>query len=491
MSVPRHARLRTHRTWPQRLLVTVGVLLTTVCVAAAGAVGYVYWKLGKLVHFDDLEVADSPPGEPRNYLIVGSDSRENIDPSDPEYEGFVGDEAPGGKRSDTIMVLRIDPEAATAQLLSFPRDLYLEIAGTGEQNRINSAYGQGRQVLIDTIAQNFGIDVNHYIEVDFKGFEGLVSAIGGVPLYFETAMRDEKSGLFVDNPGCVQLDGAQALAFARSRALEYKNERGRWAIDPTGDLGRITRQQLFMRRALGVAIDQGVTNPITLNRLLDVAVENVGVDANLDTGDLVSLAREFQRFTEDELETYSLPVESFRAEEASVVRINDQAEANRILNIFRGLPPGAVTEADVTVSVRNGTGVDRQAADAIEALEAVGFAPGDTGDTDAPAAATTVYYAPGSEFAADLLTRHLTSDAVLEVDESLDPDSLVLATGPDFTTVMVTPRPPSSTTTTSAPESTTSTTAGEDEDASTGDASTTTTVVGITPGEAPPGVECG
>jgi LCP family protein required for cell wall assembly len=472
------------RTWPQRLVIALGVVVTVSCVAAASAVGYVYWKLGKLVHFDDLTVTEAAPEDPKNYLIVGSDSRDNIDPSDPDYDTFLGEATGGGKRSDTVMLLRVDPQAGSAALLSFPRDLWVEIAGTGEHNRINSAYGKGRQVLIDTIRQNFGIDVHHYIEVDFRGFQGVVSAIDGVPMWFDTAMRDTNSGLYVDEPGCVVLDGDQALSFARARHLEYKTASGRWAEDPTGDLGRITRQQVFVRRAIDRAVSAGVTNPVTFHRLLDVAIENVGVDENLDVGDLRNLLSQFDEFIGEDLQTYTLPVVNDRTSAgASIVRLVER-EAQPTLNVFRGLPPGAVTEGDVLVDVRNGSGVAHQARDALDALEAVGFVAGDTGDAGEPFARTTVRYAEGSEAAADLLVRHLTSGAALELDESLDPNELVLVTGADFTTIYVTPEPA---TTTTVPATTTTSTTALDTSTST----TSTTVIGVAPGETPPGVDCG
>ena len=157
-------------------------------------------------------------------------------------------------------------------MLSFPRDLWVPMADTGQNDRINSAYGRGRQVLVDTIRKDFGVEVNNYIEVDFRGFKGLVDAFGGVPMYFDTAMRDSNTGLDITQPGCVTLNGDQALAFARSRHLQFQDGRGRWEDDPTGDLGRITRQQIFVRTALHKALSLGLlTNPKTFFDLLNVA----------------------------------------------------------------------------------------------------------------------------------------------------------------------------------------------------------------------------
>ena len=468
----------------QRLVIIVGVILVVSCVGLASAVGYFYWKTGKLVQYDDVQVTPAAPEETQNYLVVGSDSRDNIDPNDPTAGAFTGENV-GGKRSDTIMIVRVDPVANRAELLSFPRDLWLPIADTGGSDRINAAYGRGRQVLIDTIEQNFGIEINHYVEVDFLAFRGVVNAIGGVPMYFDTPMRDGNTGLSVPEPGCVTLDGDQALAFARSRHLEFKNAKGKWESDPTGDLGRITRQQLLVRSALHLAFDKR-RNVLTANELIDVALANVGVDPGLDRGDLNNLARRFEGFTDADLVTYSLPVEGFRTSAgAAVVRLAEP-ESETTLNIFRGLPPGSVTEADVSVNVLNGSGVAKQATDVSVALQAVGFTTRRPGDANRHFDQTTVRYAPGSEAAADLVARHLTSRAVLEEDAMLDANQVTLITGADFTTVMQEPWPTTTTSSTAPPPST--------EPVGTAPTTTlpgpTTTVLGHTPGAPPPGVEC-
>ena len=141
---------------------------------------------------------------------------------------------------------RVEPDAERVKLLSIPRDLWLPIAGTGSEDRINTAYSNGRQTLIDTIQESLGIPINHYIEVDFSGFQRLVEAIGGVPMWFDTAMRDQHTGLVINGEGCVNLDGEQALALARSRSLEYVEDGG-WHTDPTGDLEQTASATLTAR----------------------------------------------------------------------------------------------------------------------------------------------------------------------------------------------------------------------------------------------------
>jgi LCP family protein required for cell wall assembly len=484
----RHKAGRSHRTWLQRFAIGAGVLLTTFCLAAASLVGYVYWATGRFARAN-LKLDSAGSNEPRNYLIIGSDSRANVDPSDPDAAAFLGPGEPAGKRSDTILLVRIDPVAGTVKMLSFPRDLWVPISDTGQNDRINAAYGRGRQVLVDTIKKDFGVDVNNYIEVDFRGFKGLVDAIGGVPMYFDTAMHDDNTGLDVEQPGCVTLNGDQALAFARSRHLQFKDGRGRWQDDPTGDLGRITRQQIFVRKALHKALSLGLlTSPKTFLDLLNVATNSVTIDQTIDRGDLNELRVRFQELDPNQIQTYSLPVTDHTTAAGAAVLLLQQAQAQPILDVFRGKDPSSLSEAGVSVNVLNGSGKANQARDVGQALTAVGFSVGPAGNAGT-SPTTTIKYAPGSEQAADLLARHLTASSNAVADPTLSANHLTLVTGSDFTTVMQTPRPPPSTTTTpsSVP---TDDTANTPPTTATPPTSTTTTVVGITPGQAPPGVSC-
>lgn len=444
----RAARARARRSWPQRLLLGTGAVLTVVCVASAVGLGYVAWKLSRVDRLGDVgDLVDAADGEPENFLIVGSDSRESVDEDGPDAGAFLNGES-GGRRSDTIVLVRVEPQSEHVTMLSLPRDLWLPISGTGESNRINSAYGRGRGVLIETIEDAFGIPVHHYVEVDFAGFKGLVGAIGGVPMYFETPVRDEHSGLDVPYDGCVTLDPDQALAFARSRHYEYRTEDG-WETDPSGDHGRITRQQAFIFRALDQAKDRGITNPVTLNRLIDVALDNVGVDASLSDGDILGLARRFRSIGPSSITTLRLPVEEDVVGEAFVLRLVT-GEAQDELNVFRGLPPGTVAPESVTVSVLNGSGTEHQAADAADELEDRGFVVGEVGDADAPAERTEVRHAPDQRAAAALLARYLAGGADVVADASLPTGAVVLTTGGDFSGLLTTPAPPSADETTTS-----------------------------------------
>ena len=485
----RHGAEDAQRTWGQRAIITLGVLMSVATLAGAAFVVSVYVKLGELVRFteDEVDVEDAAAGAPENFLIVGSDSRENVDPDDPDFADVLPNSQVSGTRSDTIIVARVDPRSTQVDMVSFPRDLFVDIAGGG-RDRINTAYGEGRQVLIDTIRQDFGIEINHYVEVDFTGFQRLVSALDGVPVYLDTVYRDRQSGLPAIGPGCATLDGETALAFARARNLEFQDGDGDWHLDPTGDLGRITRQQLFIRKAMERALALDIGDILTLNRLLDVAVDSVAVDAGLSNDDLRGLATRYRNFDPETIRNHALPTVADRTRAgASILRLVEE-EAQPILNIFRGLAPGSVTPAQVVVEVQNGTGVERQATLTAEALEFIGFNTVVDRDSPEPPAATTIPFGDGSEEAARLLARHLSSRAVFVHDPSLEPLRVRLVTGPDFTTVV---RQPWSEGAVPVPTTTTTTTAPADASTTTTTSPpTTTTVVGIIPEEPPTGVAC-
>lgn len=487
-------RAQPRRSWRQRLLLGSGLAVVVALLAGVAVVGYVWWRFSQIQR-EDLAVADAGDREPKNYLVVGSDSREVVDQNDPDASAFIGDGSESsGRRSDTIMIVRVDPTAGTIDMVSFPRDLWLPIARTDGRERINTAYGydDGPQRLIDTIHQNFGIEINHYIEVDFRSFKGVVEAVGGVPMYFDRPMRDRNSGLYVDEPGCVKLDGEQALAFSRARHLEYQDARGRWLDDPTGDLGRISRQQVFMRRLVDRAAS--ATNGYdlkTMNQLLSSIAPNLKVDKGLETGKLLNLSKQFKEFGGDQLRTHTLPVEQFTtAGGAAVVRL-DEVAAEPILDIFRG---GSGRSSDrVSLVVQNGSGVSGQAGQASRALEALGFSVVSTGDAPSRVRHTTVRYAPGSEVAATEIARVLANGAALQEDAELDPGEVVVITGSDF-------KVPGTTTATAA-GSTSAGSGGPTGRSSTGTSlagsATATTVlpepepVGVVPGEPPDGVSCG
>ncbi len=227
----------------------------------------------------------------------------------------------------------------------------------------------------------------------------------------------------------------------RSRHLQYQDEDGDWRGDPTADLGRITRQQVFIRRALSAAVDTGLGNPVKLNGVLSALVPKLGVDENLDAGDILALARRFEDFDAENLETFSLPTSSERSPAGASVEMLREDEAEPMLNIFRGLPPGAISPSSVEVQVLNGTGVAGQAADVSEALTEIGFEVGEPASLEERYTRTTVRFGEGAEARARLVARHITGGAALVPDAELDEGEVVLVTGADLTTLHTQPSP--------------------------------------------------
>jgi LCP family protein required for cell wall assembly len=238
-----------------------------------------------------------------NYLLVGSDTREGIDPNSPDYSGIGNTNDAGGQRSDTLMILHVDNERGTASIMSIPRDLWVDIPGHGK-NRINTAYQYGADVLVTTVQQSLGVPLNHYVEVNFNSFKSIVSALGGVDLCFDFPTRDVHVGLNVPQPGCYTLDPIQSLAYARSRYYEtFQN--GEWVVDGRADLGRIARQQAFMQAAINKAIEQTTSNPLRTSELVNAAVSSLRVDPGTN---LVETAEYLKPLAGNGVTRYSLPV---------------------------------------------------------------------------------------------------------------------------------------------------------------------------------------
>src|ERR687891_913578 len=386
---PHPSRRGHRRSWRQRIILTALTSILVLCLAGASVGGYVLVKYNSIDRVEDLDLAQPPAGEPENYLIVAVDTRD-------------GQES---RNTDTIMVARVDPQSDRLALTSFPRDLMVTIADTGEIEMINSAYDRpnnGEQNLIDTLNQNFGVPIHHFIEVNFESFKRVVDAIGGVSMWFPLPARDRSAGVYVDQPGCVQLDGQAALGLVRSRKMQVLTDDG-WDTPPgESDLTRVQRQQAFIRRALG----EVRSNPLRINEFVNIAIDNVRFDDRLGVSQLIDLGNQFRDFDPEKFETYGLPTVPYASNEKRVLL--DTRAAAPMLNVFRGLPPGELSPDLATVQVLNATGKQGFARDVSGALQRIGFEVVEPGTTD-PAATTTVQHAPGQANYGQLVAGYLTT----------------------------------------------------------------------------------
>lgn len=275
----------------------------------------------------------------KNFLLTGSDNGACPDKGD-GTAGGIGDRESFGERSDTIMVLRVDPTINDVAVLSFPRDLWVNIAGTTRQARINSAFdSKDPNRLIRTIDDNFGVPIDHYVNVNLCAFKEIVDSVGGVKIPFTYLTKDEKVGFREVGPGCVELRGSQALAYVRSRTgYRYFDEATqKWLSDPTGDIGRINRQQDFLRRSMQRALDRGTTNPATANALLNVALNRVITDDRLTPRDLLSLAQAMRNLDTSGVSSYTVEWSMRRiGGESVLIPVIDTESMQAILAVFRG-----------------------------------------------------------------------------------------------------------------------------------------------------------
>lgn len=462
--------------------------MVLICFSSAAGLAYVFKQASDVQRYGGLGPTldqAAGQGQPENFLIVGVDNSEGLDAKDPVLIG----RSRASLLSDTVMILRTDPITKQASILSLPRDLWVPIADTGGKQRINTALpGGGPERLIKTIQQDFGIPINHYVQVNFHGFRSLVDAVGGVPIYFPWPARDLNTGFGVDQPGCVMLNGVDALAYARSRHFETRTGKGKtWVGDPSSDFGRISRQQQFIKLALKRAIAKGVRNPFVLNQLVGVATGNVTLDDQITTQDLLDLGSQFRDFDPDSIQNYTPPTSNAVIGGADVLLL-DNAGAQPIFAKFRNQADAKNPLRAIEVQVENGSGAGSQAAQVVKALDGLGFTTiGSSDSTSFRNAVTQVRYAPGAEASAVELARHLDGTPQFKLDKTLVGTSLVLITGRDFQGLAATVRPATDFSSFLATTTTTTTTAPADGSLPT---DTPTTQAGMMPAT-PDGQVCG
>ncbi len=309
--------------------------------------------------------------QPITFLLIGSDSREGLD-------SLVNFGPSGGERADVIILLRVVPDDGTAQMLSIPRDTYVDIPGHGK-GKINSAFAfGGAALMVETVADFTGVPINHYVEVDFVGFQAIVDDLGGVDIDFPFPARDGKSGLDVA-AGPQRLDGYQALAFARSRSYE-ELQSGTWVSVDANDFGRTRRQQQLI-----FAILRGLARPSSIVEMGDLVggfAKYLTVDTTLAEGSLVQLAFTMRDVRPNEIEAATLPGTVGTVGDASVVIPSDPEAAQMLAALRAGEPMVSFDPAGLSVRVLNGNGVSGSAGAMAERLEGDGFAVAGVGDAE-------------------------------------------------------------------------------------------------------------
>jgi LCP family protein required for cell wall assembly len=298
---------------------------------------------GATVNSDGQFVGDPsvtfPVADPQaqNFLIVGDDSHACVDKDSPWASAADPARTGLGQRSDTIMVVRIDPASKRAAILSFPRDLWVKIPSKG-RSRINSAYRKGDYSLLSqTLYDNFAVKVDHYIQVDFCAFKTIVDAVGGVQVPFEYPARDTHVALNITEVGCHTFSGDEALAYVRSRYYQYLDSDGKWKDDNAYDLGRVSRQQDFLRRMFETALAKGVFNASVATGLIDTLTKYVVVDQQLSINGMLQFLGVLKEVQPQGIPTYQVDATRLIVQNNDVLQARiDTPEMIKILDLFRG-----------------------------------------------------------------------------------------------------------------------------------------------------------
>ncbi|MEV0374241.1 LCP family protein [Streptomyces sp. NPDC050636] len=321
----------------RRRFIRAAILLTAVLLITS--VGTYVWADTKLNREVDLsELTDrAPQGKGTNYLIVGSDSRVGLSEQD-RKDLHTGGSADAGRRTDSMILLHTGAHGTT--MMSLPRDSWVTVPPyirpeTGKhygtsKNKLNAAFSLGGpDLLVRTIERNTGLRIDHYTEIGFSGFVGIVNAIGGVPMCLDKDINDEKSGANLKK-GCHTLDGRTALAFVRQRHQEAQ-----------GDLGRSQNQQKFLAALADKAATPGILlDPSTVYPTVSAGLDTLIVDEGTDLRSLTSLFEGMKNVTSGNGKRLNVPVSSigFPTSKGSAVKW-DLAQAEKLFTELRNDRP--------------------------------------------------------------------------------------------------------------------------------------------------------
>lgn len=276
----------------RRVANTLGTLLL-VGVVALTSTGFLLYRQAETgltrVALDQLD-EPTEPTDARHFLLVGSDSRGDLDD---EQRGDMSLGEFEGQRSDTIIYVAISADREQISLVSMPRDL-LVVDGES-QLKITDAFAGGADDLVRVIQENFGLPVNHYAKISLGGFIEAVRTLGGVELCLDEPLEDRKAGADLE-AGCERRDAEEALAFVRSRQ------------GPRADFERIDRQQQFLRATLEEMTDRRVLTDLPrLFRLVEDVATNVTTDERLGMSQMRGLADEMRGVIRDGVPMATVP----------------------------------------------------------------------------------------------------------------------------------------------------------------------------------------
>jgi LCP family protein required for cell wall assembly len=406
------------------LTVTTRALAAFVSFAVLLGSGYA-WNtfhsfVSNVTHVDAIApgstAAKSGTGTAQNILLVGDDHRPP-GASAAELAQLSTGQDGGGVNTDTMMVLHVPADGSKATIISFPRDSWVDIPGSG-MNKLNSAFtfgsengggdAGGARLLIQTIKNLSGLSIDHFVRVSMLGFYDIAQALGPIQVCLNQPAHDSYSG--TDLPaGVSELDAKQALSFVRQRHNL-----------PRGDLDREVRQQYFLSAAFRKVASAGtLLNPFKLQNLLHAVSSSLETDPGLD---LLKFAEQFQNLSAGNVTFATIPVEGtptiyVGGNAVSIVKV-DPAAVQAFAQSVVG-PPSAyataqiVAPAQVTVTVLNGSGTNGAATQNSTTLQQLGFHVG-TPNATTPSDYTVIQYPAGMEAQAKTLAGYVPGARVAQ-----------------------------------------------------------------------------
>ncbi|MGY1672943.1 LCP family protein [Geodermatophilus sp. SYSU D00710] len=441
---------------------TAAAVLSVVLLAGSGW----GWYLGRIaeatVNRTDAIPTDGNADtggapEAMNLLLVGNDSRAALTP---EQLAELTAGADSGINTDTMILVHVPADGSRASFVSFPRDSYVQIPGYG-MDKLNAAYAYGysevdesasdadkqaggARLLVRTISQLTGLQIDHYAEVDLLGFFELTSVVGGVTVNLCEPVDDSGFSGAVFPAGEQTISGAEALAFVRQRHGL-----------PRGDLDRIVRQQVFLSGVLRKVLSDEVLLDLGKQRsLVQAASESLTIDQDLE---LLELAQQMQSVTAGSIEFQTVPIVGDGRDDQgrSILELADEDALHRFFAELSAEPeapaaqtpaaPATVAPSEISVAVYNGSGIAGLAADAKADLEATGFTVTSTGNADSSDyAQTVVRHAAGEEAAAATLAAQVPG-ARVEASDDAAAGTVQLVLGEDFNGIGQATTPPAAT----------------------------------------------
>jgi LCP family protein required for cell wall assembly len=448
-------------------------LVAVALVAAASAYAYVTYRYSQIttVHLPGLvhhrktlagavaDVGSPQPAAALTILLIGNNTRTGLAPADAAH--FGSDAEVGGARSDVTMLLHLDPVHG-ATILSIPRDLFVPLpphSMVGSVGKIDAALNDSPEHLIEAITNDLGVPIDHYVSINFDGFQNVVNAIGGIHMSFPSPLRDTESGLNVTTTGCQFLNGTEALELVRARHLQYE-QRGRWYDDPESDLSRIRRDHEFLAVLAKTVKAKGLTNPLRANAVLGSVVNQLTIDDGMSVATMLDLLRRYGRLNPDTTPELTLPVTLVPSANyryhggtyGSVVFPTEPAD-QQVIAQFLDEPPPAPRPEHVQVVDWSGVGAGRAV---VAGLTAEGFPVAGPTYTPAPASPseTVIRYGVGGATAAERVRAALGGAVTMTYDPGVAPGAVVVNAGSVVTVTgqpSAPPAPGGATTTTSIP----------------------------------------